>query len=131
MKLLTIIMMGYLFFNMAFAQVEDDYQFTNPQQQKQFTRLIHELRCLVCQNQSLAESNAPLAADLRNEVYQQVIQQQRDEAIINFLTQRYVDFVLLRPPVNKITWFLWFAPIILMLIGIAILILMTSRAKKS
>ncbi|QLQ34263.1 MAG: cytochrome c-type biogenesis protein CcmH [Candidatus Thiothrix singaporensis] len=83
-------------------------QFSSPQQQALYEGLLTELRCLVCQNENLADSNAELAGDLRNEVYAMVTQQGLDEqAVKTFLVQRYGNFVLYRPPVQASTWLLW------------------------
>jgi len=81
--------------------------------------LIAELRCLVCQNQSIAESNAPLAADLREQVRTQIAAGRSDAEILEFLTARYGDFVLYRPPFKLRTWLLWIGPFALL--GVAAL----------
>jgi len=91
--------------------------FDDPAKQARYERLIEELRCLVCQNQSLADSDADLAKDLRDEVYG-IIQSGKDEAeAVRFLTDRYGDFVLYRPPVKGITLLLWGGPLLILLIG--------------
>ena len=91
--------------------------FANQQQQERFDKLNQELRCLVCQNQNLADSDAPLAHDLRREVHEMLIAGRTNEQIKQFLVQRYGDFVLYRPPVQKNTYLLWLAPLILLLAG--------------
>ena len=81
-------------------------------------RLMHlskELRCLVCQNETLADSQADLAGDLRREVREKMREGMSDAEIKTYLTQRYGDFVLYRPPVKSITWLLWFGPFLLLL----------------
>ena len=83
-------------------------------------KLEEELRCLVCQNQSLADSNAPLAEDLRREVHGLAAQGKSDEEIKQFLVQRYGDFVLYKPPVKGTTALLWAGPFLLLLGGGAI-----------
>ncbi len=80
-------------------------------------RLEGELRCLVCQNQTLADSNAPLAEDLRREVRELAVAGKSDDQIRAFLTERYGDFVLYNPPVKRTTWLLWFGPFILLAAG--------------
>lgn len=95
--------------------------FDTPQQQQRYKHLIRELRCLVCQNETLADSTADLAQDLRREVYQQIMSGQDDAAIIAYLTDRYGDFVLYRPPLKRSTWLLWFGPFVLLLLGLFIL----------
>ena len=79
--------------------------------------LIEEIRCLVCQNQSLADSNAPLAQDLRNEVFKMIQANKSNNEIMEFLVERYGDFVLYRPPLKKNTWLLWFGPFLFLVIG--------------
>ena len=77
---------------------------------KRVQSLAHELRCLVCQNQTIADSNAPLAVDLRNQIREQLAAGKSERDIIDFMVQRYGDFVLYRPPLNAITLMLWFGP---------------------
>ena len=81
---------------------------------------VHELRCLVCQNQTIAESNAPLAADLREQVRSQIESGRSDEEIRRYLTDRYGDFVLYNPPLKPQTWLLWFAPFALLTLALGI-----------
>ncbi|MGJ8670551.1 MAG: cytochrome c-type biogenesis protein [Oceanococcus sp.] len=87
------------------------------QQEQRYRSLNNELRCLVCQNQSIAESNAPLAEDLRNQVKQMIEQGKTDQDIRLYMTQRYGDFVLYRPPFNPRTWLLWIGPFLMLLVG--------------
>jgi cytochrome c-type biogenesis protein CcmH len=95
-------------------------KFTDPAQEQRYQSLLLELRCLVCQNQSLADSHADLAQDLRNEVHDMLMQGKSDRQILDFMVQRYGDFVLYRPPVRKGTWLLWFGPFVLMLLAIGV-----------
>ena len=105
----------------AFAAT-DLYPFDTQNQTAQFLRLTSELRCLVCQNQNLAASSAPLAKDLRDEVYQQILHGNSDKNIISYLTDRYGEFILYRPPLDTNTMILWFGPIILLLLGLYFLL---------
>lgn len=89
--------------------------FDDPSRQALFESLLEELRCLVCQNQSLADSHADLAQDLRDEVHRMVAAGDDREAILAFMVQRYGDFVLYKPPVKSTTWILWLAPLLLLL----------------
>lgn len=92
-------------------------KFSDPAQAARYEALLAQLRCLVCQNQSLADSNADLAQDLRQDVYNMMQSGDSDEKIIGFLVARYGDFVLYRPRVKPVTYLLWFGPAILLLIG--------------
>ncbi len=89
--------------------------------------LSHQLRCLVCQNQSIAESNAPLAVDLREQVREQLTAGQTPQQIIDYMVARYGDFVLYQPPFNPSTWLLWIGPGLLFFIAVAWLILTIRR----
>lgn len=93
-------------------------EFDNAAEENRYRDLLEEVRCLVCQNQSLESSDAELAQDLRDEVYRLVVVEDRSrEDAIDFLTQRYGDFVLYRPPMQPSTWLLWFGPAILLVLG--------------
>jgi len=97
--------------------VQEPLVFESQQQQDRFDELTKELRCLVCQNQNLADSDAPLAHDLRREVHAMLQTGQSNEQIKQFMVERYGDFVLYRPPVQQNTYLLWLAPAVLLLIG--------------
>jgi cytochrome c-type biogenesis protein CcmH len=92
-------------------------------------KLEEVLRCLVCQNQSLADSNAPLAEDLRREVRALAVAGKDDEQIKEFLVARYGDFVLYDPPVKRTTWLLWFGPFVLLALGAVIWWVVARRRK--
>lgn len=96
------------------------YPLSTEKQEAQFNYLLKELRCLVCQNQDLADSNADLAQDLRRQVYDFVKQGKSDQEIINYLTARYGDFILFNPPVKAVTSLLWFGPLVFLLLGLVI-----------
>ena len=113
--------MVLLAFFVSVCVAQEPLVFENQQQQERFDRLTKELRCLVCQNQNLADSDAPLAHDLRREVHDLVLTGKNDDEIKQFLVDRYGDFVLYRPPVQKNTYVLWLAPLILLLVGAWIL----------
>lgn len=93
----------------------------DPVLEERLMNLSRELRCLVCQNETLADSRADLAVDLRNEIREQMKAGKTDQEIIAFLTARYGDFVLYRPPVKATTYFLWFGPFVLLLAGLFVL----------
>lgn len=107
-----------LFFLLTASFAETLYPFENRKQEAQFQHLLRELRCLVCQNQDLADSNAELAKDLRNEVYHLVTTGKSDIEITNYLTARYGDFILFNPPIKTLTWMLWFGPVLFMVLGL-------------
>lgn len=100
---------------------QDYYQFTSGVDKERFNSLTTELRCLVCQNQNLAESNAPLAADLRDQVYSLVQKGQSNQQIVDYLVARYGDFILYRPPLNAQTIGLWFGPFLLLILAVSYL----------
>ena len=93
-------------------------------------RIAAELRCLVCQNQTIADSHADLAQDLRQQVREMLQKGQSDAQIIDYMTQRYGDFVLYRPPVKSTTALLWFGPAVLMLGGLGVLAVVLRRRSK-
>lgn len=93
----------------------------DPELESRLAKLSSELRCLVCQNETLADSRADLAVDLRNEIREQMKAGKSDKEIVAFLTQRYGDFVLYRPPVKPQTYFLWFGPFLLLAFGLLVL----------
>ncbi len=99
------------------------------QLEQRFKALIAELRCLVCQNQSLADSNADLAVDMRREVHKMMAQGATDEAIVQFLVDRYGDFIRYRPPVKSTTVLLWFGPFILLAVGLVVVLAAVRRHK--
>src|SRR3990167_8505105 len=101
--------------NIIFAS--DLYTFVDKRQEAQFQHLLTNLRCPVCQNQDLADSNAPLAKDLRGEVFRLVNLAKTDDEIITYLTDRYGDFILFKPRFKSITYVLWISPIIFGIIG--------------
>ena len=101
----------------------------DPVLETRMMNLAEGLRCLVCQNQSLAESNAELAADLRNEIREHMRRGASDQQVVDYLVARYGDFVLYRPPLKASTFFLWTGPGLLLLGGIGLLMRTLSRRK--
>lgn len=97
------------------------YEFETPEQETRFKRLSEELRCLVCQNQNLADSNAELALDLRRQVHTMILAGKSDAEIVGFMTERYGDFVLYRPPLKTGTVLLWAGPFVLLLLGVVVM----------
>ncbi|EKD54022.1 MAG: hypothetical protein ACD_60C00130G0007 [uncultured bacterium] len=109
---------------------EDFYVFNTPKEQERFAALTSELRCLVCQNQTIAESNAALASDLRDQVFQKIIQGQTDRQIIAYLVARYGDFILYRPPFNWLTIGLWLGPFLFLFSSLSYLFYYLSKRTK-
>ena len=95
---------------------------SDPVLEKKVLELSNELRCLVCQNQTIADSNADLAVDLKNQVRKQLSEGRSKEEILKYMTERYGDFVLYKPPFNAATIMLWVGPFLLMLLGLFFLI---------
>ena len=94
----------------------------DPLTNKRAVQLAEELRCLVCQNQTIADSNAELAVDLRSQIREQIAQGKSDRQIMDYMVERYGDFVLYRPPLKATTLFLWFGPPLLLLLGLVFLL---------
>ena len=90
--------------------------------EKRVAALAHELRCLVCQNQTLADSNAPLAVDLRNQIREQLQKGASEREVTDFMVQRYGDFVLYRPPFKASTLLLWTGPFLFLAAGVVLLV---------
>ena len=109
----------------------DPMPFQNAQEEARFRELAAELRCVMCQNQSLADSNAPIAQDLRREVLELMQEGKTNDEIKSFLTERYTDFVLYRPSMHGSTLWIWIAPPALFLIGATVLFLILRRRTSS
>src|ERR1041385_4448264 len=120
-RLLALLLLCLLS-SFAMAQVqEEEVPSDDPVIEQRLTNLSKELRCLQCQNQTLADSPAGLAADLRREIRVQMKAGKSDQEVIAFLTQRYGDFILYKPRVTFTTYLLWFGPFILLLGGLYVL----------
>ncbi len=135
MKSILISTLFLLLFGLGSTQATiERFDFTGAVDEQRYKDLAEQLRCLVCQNESLLGSNAELAQDLRDEVYQMMARGQTDAQIIDFLVSRYGDFVLYNPPLRPSTYLLWFGPFILLIIAIFVLyrsILKRSRAPET
>jgi cytochrome c-type biogenesis protein CcmH len=97
--------------------IDSEGPLPDPALQARYEQLTNELRCLVCQNQTVADSNADLAKDLRDRTREMLLAGASDDEIVDFMTERYGDFVLYRPPVSQRTLLLWAAPVLLLVIG--------------
>jgi cytochrome c-type biogenesis protein CcmH len=130
--LITILLASFPLF--AAGPVEGDKEplvFDSTEQEERFKQLTVELRCLVCQNQNLADSDAPLAQDLRKEIHDMLMAGQGDEEIKTFMVERYGDFVLYRPPVQGNTLLLWAMPALFLFVGaIAVIVAVRKRNLK-
>lgn len=109
----------------------DTYEFANEAERARYSTLIAELRCPKCQNQNIADSNAPIAMDLRAQIYGMLEAGKTNDEIVEQLVLRYGDFVRYKPPLDNRTWLLWFGPGILLLIGLLALVLIVRRRRST
>lgn len=128
-RLLALLLLSLLT-SVASAQVQiDDQPSDDPVIEQRLAKLSHELRCLQCQNQTLADSPAGIAADLRREIRTQMKAGKSDQEIVAFLTQRYGDFILYKPRVTPATYLLWFGPFVILIAGLGILFYYIKRRR--
>ena len=106
----------------AHAQAIEPMPFANHAQEVRFQHLTAQLRCPMCQNETLADSNAPIARDLRNQVFKLMQQGKSDDEIKQYLVDRYSTYVLYDPPLNSGTWLLWFGPLLILLAGAGVVV---------
>ena len=130
MRSMFTVLMIMILISIANARIEE-HQFDNAEQEQRYHFLIDELRCLVCQNQNLADSNAELAQDLREQVYLMIKNGDTNENIINFMVTRYGDFVLYRPPLKPTTYMLWVGPFIILLIALIVVVQFIRKRQQS
>jgi cytochrome c-type biogenesis protein CcmH len=114
----------------ATAALADADRLSNPAEEARAVQLQKQFRCLVCQGESLDESNAQLAADLRRLIRAKIAAGQSDQQIENYLVSRYGDFILMKPPLEPGTWLLWFGPFAVLLLGGGIAALVVIKARK-
>jgi len=119
-RLLPVILCLFTWAAMPALAAIEEYAFDTDQQEDRFKKLTYELRCPKCLNSNLAGSDAPIAADLRAEIYDQIREGRTNDEIIEFMSSRYGDFILYRPRLTAATFFLWFAPAFLLLAGLVI-----------
>ncbi|WP_440876172.1 cytochrome c-type biogenesis protein [Thalassotalea sp. PLHSN55] len=133
MQLLRILVIAFLsvFACSVMASPVETYTFKDEVSQKRYNSLVKELRCPKCQNQNLADSNSQIAVDLRQEVYEMVEQGKADSEIVNFMVDRYGEFVLYRPKVSSLTYVLWFGPVVFLIGGLIIVVAMLRRKPKA
>ena len=109
----------------------DTYEFDTEEQRQRFYQLSSELRCPKCQNQNIADSDAPIAMDLRREVYRMLNEGKDNEEIVDFLVARYGEFVRYKPALTPATAILWFGPAAMLLAGFLVLLVMLRRRQKA
>lgn len=109
----------------------DAYEFESEAERQRYRTLVEELRCPKCQNQNIADSNAPIAMDLRREIFRMLEEGQSNEEIVDYLVARYGDFVRYKPPVNLKTLALWYGPIVLLVIGFGVLAVILMRRRRA
>lgn len=112
-----VLLLAGLFLSVSAMAIDPSESFDDPEMQARYEKLTEELRCLVCQNQTIGDSSATLAQDLRREVREMMEQGKSDKEILDFMVDRYGDFVRYRPPLAPRTWLLWFGPALMLLIG--------------
>ncbi len=122
-----LVVMFVLMCGMPAQAVIDRYEFDDEVTRQRYLSFIEEMRCPKCQNQNLAGSDSPIAADLRRELYRMLNDGRADKEIVDFMVARYGDYVLYRPQVNSSTWLLWGLPVGLLLVGMGIVILTVRR----
>ncbi len=108
---------------------EEVLQFDGPQQEQRYLDLIDELRCMVCQNQNLADSNAALAEDLRGRTYEMVRTGKSNDEILDYMVARYGEFILYRPPLRTSTFLLWFGPLAFLLLAVITVLVYWRRTR--
>ncbi len=123
----VLIVSAFMMSNTVNASPVETFEFRDEVTKIRFQALSKELRCPKCQNQNLADSNSPIAADLRFELYDLLQQGKADSEIVNYMVARYGEFVLYRPRVSSLTYILWFGPALLILTGIIVVIIILRR----
>ena len=109
----------------------DVYQFDDPEKEKRFQQLTFELRCPKCQNQNIADSKAEISQDLRTKIFQMLNAGKNDNEIIDYMVERYGDFVLYKPRVTPQTYLLWFGPAVFLLLGMLVVTLIIRSRNKA
>ena len=121
---------GILLIQAPFAESIEASIFETEEQQSRYTQLIEDIRCPVCQGQSIGGSNSGLAKDLREKVREMILDGRSDPEIYSYMVERYGDFVVYKPPVNIKTYLLWFAPLFILILSLIFLFRSTRRNKE-
>ena len=121
---------GILLIQAPFAESIEASIFETKEQQSRYTQLIEDIRCPVCQGQSIGGSNSGLAKDLREKVREMILDGRSDPEIYSYMVERYGDFVVYKPPVNTKTYLLWFAPLFILILSLIFLFRSTRRNKE-
>ncbi len=125
---ITLLIVALAISGLAQAAIEA-YNFRDETERARYSELTRELRCPKCQNQDIADSNAPIAADLRKEIYRMLGEGQSNQQIIDFMVDRYGDFVRYKPALTARTWLLWFGPAGLLLGGLGVMAVIVKRRR--
>lgn len=123
---LAAAVLGLSLAGMARAAI-DTYQFRDDAERERYQQLTKELRCPKCQNQDIADSNAPIAADLRKEIYRLLEEGRSNREIVDYMVDRYGEFVRYKPALTARTWLLWFGPGVLLLVGVGVILVIVRR----
>lgn len=123
------VLLGWLIASSWAAAAIDVYEFNNEVDRKRYQSFIDEMRCPKCQNQNLSGSDSPIAMDLRRELYLMIEAGKSDKEIVDFMVERYGEFILYRPRINSSTILLWGAPIFLLIAGIILLLVIVRRRR--
>jgi cytochrome c-type biogenesis protein CcmH len=110
--------------------IDSEPAFTNPLLEHRYEHLLQEIRCLQCMNENIANSDAPLAADFRRQIHAKVAEGESEQQIIQYMVNRYGDFVLYNPPLQASTWLLWLGPFLLLGIAFAVVVIIVRRRSR-
>jgi cytochrome c-type biogenesis protein CcmH len=128
---LALLAMFLMFGSLVHAQAIEPMPFASHTQEVRFQQLTAQLRCPMCQNETLADSNAPIARDLRNQIFQLMQQGKSDEEIKQYLVARYSDYVLYDPPLKPGTMLLWFGPLLILLGGAGVVLMAIRKRSRA
>ena len=129
-RLLSAAVLGLALLGTAQAAI-DTYEFASEAERERYRNLVEELRCPKCQNQNIADSDAPIAADLRQEVFRLLEDGRSDDEIVDYMVARYGEFVRYKPALNRDTAVLWFGPLAFLLVGVLALVLLVRRRQRA